>query len=148
MSHDAISTMMMPSSLISTLTFSKLFFVSEIYPNSSTACCDSILVCSRRFSASYSTSIPLTCMSEWFLLPKEKLFLLHNQKGVFRTLLSFFSPTNEMRHFPFIRKQELRSVFFRIYIIWSVIIASPKGEANNRIRRKIKTMSLCMSVCM
>jgi chromosome segregation ATPase len=28
------------------------------------------------------------------------------------------------------------------------IIASPKGEANNRIRRKKKAMSLCMSVCM
>jgi hypothetical protein len=27
------------------------------------------------------------------------------------------------------------------------IIASPKGEANNRIRRKKKALSLCMSVC-
>jgi hypothetical protein len=30
----------------------------------------------------------------------------------------------------------------------TLIIASPKGEANNRIRRKKKVMSLCMSVCM
>jgi hypothetical protein len=29
-----------------------------------------------------------------------------------------------------------------------VIIASPKGEANNRIRRKKKSMSLCLYVCM
>ena len=28
------------------------------------------------------------------------------------------------------------------------IIASPKGEANNRIRRKKKAMSLCLYVCM
>jgi hypothetical protein len=27
-------------------------------------------------------------------------------------------------------------------------IASPKGEANNRIRRKKKAMSLCLYVCM
>ncbi len=27
------------------------------------------------------------------------------------------------------------------------VIASPKGEANNRIRRKKKAMSLCMYVC-
>jgi hypothetical protein len=30
----------------------------------------------------------------------------------------------------------------------SLIIASPKGEANNRIRRKKKAMSLCLSVCL
>jgi hypothetical protein len=29
-----------------------------------------------------------------------------------------------------------------------LIIASPKGEANNRIRRKKKAMSLCLYVCM
>jgi hypothetical protein len=29
----------------------------------------------------------------------------------------------------------------------SSLIASPKGEANNRIRRKKKAMSLCMCVC-
>ena len=28
------------------------------------------------------------------------------------------------------------------------IIASPKGEANNRTRRKKKAMSLCLYVCM
>jgi hypothetical protein len=32
-------------------------------------------------------------------------------------------------------------------LVGFLVIASPKGEANNRIRRKKNTMSLCLSVC-
>jgi hypothetical protein len=35
-----------------------------------------------------------------------------------------------------------------VFLCKGLIIASPKGEANNRIRRKKKAMSLCLYVCM
>jgi hypothetical protein len=41
--------------------------------------------------------------------------------------------------------QKISKKKHRIYR--KILIASPKGEANNRIRRKIKAMSLCMYVC-
>lgn len=72
---------------------------SKIHPISSSACFDSILVCSRRFSASYST-IHLPCMSDWSLRSKKKLFFSKWPKWtMFSNFFQIYLSTCELRHF-------------------------------------------------
>ncbi len=52
--------------------------------------------------------------------------------------------------FFFIKEETIEAISacLKVFADVRIIIASPKGEANNRIRRKKKAMSLCLYVCM